>query len=187
VVCGPLQKRIKPGLMQESQAGAGQRSDILVPSGMELEDILAMVSPGKCVLWLTNGNWGMHDMLTSLLGKTGPANVFISSYAFSEYPAMIIQDMKVKGTIRELHCLFDKRLDVRSTGALNTMRKVATRIQLVHTHAKVTVIENDQHLIAVVGSANYTSNKRYESGVILTDRDAALFHKKWILEAFERK
>lgn len=174
---------------QPVSAGAGQRfeGEIQQPSTMKLEEVMNLTDSNRCVLWLTDGDWSMHDMLAAILERTGPADVFLSSYAFSEYPARLIADMKNRGVIRELHCLIDKRLDVRSASALNIIRNIATRLQLVNTHAKVTVVENGEHMIAVVGSANYTSNKRYESGVIFTDRDAALFHKKWISDAFEIK
>ncbi|MBE2229965.1 MAG: hypothetical protein IAE96_04895 [Chitinophagaceae bacterium] len=179
----------QPDHEEKPSAGAGQRfdGDIEMPASMKLLEVIDLVATGRCVLWLTDGDWSMHDMLMAILDRTGPANVYLSSYAFSEFPARLIADMKSRGIIRELHCLIDKRLDVRSASALNIIRNTATRLRLVRTHAKVTVIENDQHLIAVVGSANYTSNKRYEAGVILADRDAALFHKKWITDAFDRK
>jgi hypothetical protein len=75
---------------------------------------------------------------------------------------------------------------VRSASALTIIRNVANRCELVKTHAKVTVIENEEHMIAIVGSANYTTNKRYESGVIVTEKAIASFHKSWILNAIKK-
>ncbi len=57
---------------------------------------------------------------------------------------------------------------------------------MVNTHAEVTVIENDQFIFCVVGSANYTTNKRYEAGVIIADDVVSLFHKKWICDELRK-
>jgi hypothetical protein len=156
------------------------------PMSYKLEDALSMIQEGKCIHWLSEGDWSMHDMLIGLLMITGPAKVYLSSYAFSEYPARLIADHMSRKIITELYCLIDKRLDVRSASALSIIKNIATKLKLVHTHAKVTVIENDKMLVTVIGSANYTTNKRYECGVVLMDREAGLFHKKWMLDAFDK-
>lgn len=153
------------------------------PVSSKLEDMLQLLKDGRCIHWLSEGDWNMHDMLAGLLNFTGPADVYISSYAFTEFPARLIADLNANQIIKKLYCIIDKRIDVRSASALNILRTVATRLELVNTHAKVTVIENKKHMIAVVGSANYTTNRRYESGVIIADREAAGFHKKWIEDA----
>jgi hypothetical protein len=47
-------------------------------------------------------------------------------------------------------------------------------------HAKVTVIENTEWTISIIGSANYTENKRKEAGVIILTRAAADQQLLWI-------
>lgn len=172
---------------QKETAGDGQSfpGENVYPANMKLQSVLAMLSNSRCVHWVSEGDWSMHDLLFSLLDYTGPANVYLSSYAFSEFPARMIAEYKSRKIIKDLFCLIDKRLDVRSASALTMIKNVATRLELVNTHAKVTVIENDEHLIVVIGSANYTVNKRYECGVIITDSAAALFHKNWMINAFK--
>lgn len=156
------------------------------PVSTKLEDALALIQEGKCIHWVSEGDWSMHDMLIGLLMITGPADVYLSSYAFSEYPARLIADHMKRNIIKSLYCIIDKRLDVRSASALTIIKNIATRLELVQTHAKVTVIENDKIMLAVIGSANYTTNKRYETGVIIVEREAANFHKKWILHALDK-
>ena len=49
------------------------------------------------------------------------------------------------------------------------MTSMSDRLVLDEVHAKVTVVYNEKFKIAVVGSANYTENNRYEAGVITTN------------------
>lgn len=156
------------------------------PVSSKLEDALSLIDEGRCIHWLSEGDWSMHDMLIGLLMISGPADVYLSSYAFTEYPARLIADHMDRKIIKKLYCLIDKRLDVRSASALTIIRNIATRLELVNTHAKITVIENDAMMIVVIGSANYTTNKRYETGVVIVDREAATFHKNWMLYALDK-
>jgi hypothetical protein len=169
-------------------AGAAIKFDgkhLYATSG-KLNDVINQLEENTCVHWVSEGDWSMHDLLNALLELSGPANVYLSSYAFSEYPARMIADLVGRKIIRELYCLIDARIDVRSASALNLIKNCATRLELVNTHAKVTVIESNTMMIVTIGSANYTTNKRYECGVVMMDREAALFHKKWITDAFDK-
>lgn len=152
-----------------------------------IHDVLAMVQPGNCVHWVSDGEWSVHDLLLGLLQLSGPADVFLSSYAFSEYPARLIADLKSRGIIRSLYCLIDSRIDKRSASALTLIRNCADQLKMVNTHAKVTVIENAEFIFCIVGSANYTTNKRYEAGMIISDRSVSCFHKKWISDELRKE
>lgn len=180
--------RIKEDQSKPESAGSVLpfKGEHFFPATAKLEDALALVTEGRCIHWVSEGDWSMHDMLIGLLMISGPADVYLSSYAFSEYPARLIGDLVDRKAIKKLFCLIDKRLDVRSASALTIIRNVATKLQLVQTHAKVTVIENDKIMIVAIGSANYTSNKRYETGLVIVDREAANFHKKWMLNALDK-
>lgn len=152
----------------------------------KIHDVLALVEGNACVHWVSEGEWSVHDLLLGLLQMSGPATVYLSSYAFSEYPARLIADLKSRKVITQLHCLIDSRIDKRSASALNLVRNCADRLKMVNTHAKVTVIENEMHTFCIIGSANYTTNKRYEAGMIITDDAVSYFHKKWICDELER-
>ncbi|MGN6477253.1 MAG: hypothetical protein ACTHKV_08505 [Flavipsychrobacter sp.] len=152
----------------------------------KIYDVLAMVEPGSCVHWVSAGEWSVHDLLLGLLQISGPASVFLSSYAFSEHPARLIADLKGRKLITSLHCLIDSRIDKRSASALTLVQNCADQCKLINTHAKVTVIENKEHIYCIVGSANYTTNKRFEAGMIIGDTAVANFYKKWIVDELSR-
>lgn len=145
-----------------------------------LRDVTSAVAHGLTVHWMSNGDWSMHQLLGALLDLTGPADVYISSYAFSEQPARSVATWKAEGKIRALHCLLDSRIDVRSASALTQIQNLADRCKLCATHAKVTVLLADGWQLAVIGSANYTTNKRYECGLISTNPGVVQFHLDWI-------
>jgi hypothetical protein len=172
---------------EENASGAFDKQlNQRVSASNRVHDVLAMVQPGCCIHWVSDGEWSVHDLLLGLLQETGPADVYISSYAFSEYPARLIADLKDRKIIRSLYCLIDSRIDKRSASALNLVRNCADQLKLVNTHAKVTVIENSQFVFCIIGSANYTTNKRYEAGMVIGDAVVSSFHKKWISDELAR-
>ena len=143
--------------------------------------VMPLLQKGCSFQFISNGHWSMHQLLQSLLMLTGPADVYISSYAFSELPARVIAKCKEDGTIRQLNCIIDNRIDVRSAGALQLLMNAADKLKLCSTHAKVTVVNNDSFHFIVIGSANYTTNKRYESGVIMENKKLAGTNISWIM------
>lgn len=146
----------------------------------ELLDVIRIVTTKQNVVWVSDGNWSMHQLLMGLLDITGPASVHIATYAMGETPARIILQLKEAGLITELYCAIDNRVDTRSAGSLQLIMSISDRYVLDDIHAKVTVIENDEWTITVIGSANYTENKRKEAGVIILTRTAADQQLLWI-------
>lgn len=157
----------------------------LMPQSLALADVVKLVQPKAVVLWVSASEWCMHDMLVALLSITGPAEVMISSYAMSENPTRIISKLKDSGMITKLSMLLDNRVDVRSAGSYQLCQAICDKIKLIKTHAKVTVITNKEWQLAVIGSANYTDNTRYESGVIVINEAAVQMQLLWMNKAFE--
>jgi hypothetical protein len=174
---------------QTNEHALVQVGALAFPISHQLKNVMELVQPGmnRHVMWATDGNWSMIDMLVALMAKMFPCDVTISSYAFSEKPARIIADMKESGHIRRLDCIIDSRVDVRAASALNLVQSAADRCVLCDTHAKVTLLANDEHCLTVVGSANYTANKRYEAGMITDSQDIYNFYYGWIQLAMDRR
>ncbi len=161
-------------------AGIVDDNDQLAPTSPRLMEVINLVDHGRTIHWMSEGDWSMHQLLQSLLQKTGPADVWISSFAFSELPARVICDLKDTGVIKQLKCIIDSRVDTRSASALAMLKNACNELKLCATHSKVTVLKNEEWFVAVVGSANYTSNKRIETGIITAIPVIASFHQKWI-------
>jgi hypothetical protein len=153
------------------------------PIARQLPALVDAVTGQQTMHYVTGGEWSMYELFIAMLERSGKAKVFISSYAFSDHSARILATLRNENRISELICILDNRVDVRSASALTILKNCSTYCRLVSTHAKVTVVEGEEESFVVVGSANYTENKRYEAGIITTDPDAIEFHKRWITKA----
>jgi hypothetical protein len=170
-------EEIKPGL-KEVQVGSFSFS--IPDNAMEVVESAKSYHP-HMVHWVSRAEWSAIDLLTAILSMhSGAADITLSSYAFSERPARILANLMSEGKIAKLHCIIDSRVDVRSQTALQLIKGCAQKLKLVDTHAKVTVVHMDGFWYTVVGSANYTSNRRFEAGFITTHADIAAFHTQWI-------
>jgi hypothetical protein len=158
--------------------GIGCSDDSII--GSSLDGVINGLDKCPLVHWYSYGDWSMHQLLKALLQKTGPADVLISSYAFSETPTRVIAVLKNDGLIKRLDCVIDSRVETRTAGSMQLLRGICDGLALVATHAKVTLIKSSNMVVTVVGSANYTENKRYEAGIVTTNESVFNFHLSWI-------
>lgn len=161
---------------------SSQTKTILSASGTHLADSIGTLEQGKDICFVTGGRWSAHELRAFILKQTGPARVFISTWAMSEDSSRLLLTAIETGLITELNCIFDRRLPVRKPGIMQLAQQICTRISLVDCHAKITVIQNNDWKVTIIGSANDTNNKRIEAGVLLTNPDVALFHERWMME-----
>ena len=147
----------------------------------KLHQVFGKVIDGQSVHYASLGDWSTHDLLFFLLEQTGPARVYFTTWAISEYAIRQLYQFIEHGLILELKGIFDYRNGIRKPAELQFLHKITTDIKAAKCHAKVTVIENDNWGISVVGSANYTRNPRIEAGVLCCDKTVAAFHRDWIL------
>jgi hypothetical protein len=148
----------------------------------KLHQVFGKVFDGQSVHYASLGDWSTHDLLFFLLKQTGPAKVYFTTWAISEYAIRQLYQFIEHGLILELKGIFDYRNGIRKPAELQFLQKITTDIKAAKCHAKVTVIENDHWGISVVGSANYTRNPRIEAGVLCCDKTIAAFHRDWILK-----
>ena len=147
----------------------------------KLHQVFGKVIDGQSVHYASLGDWSTHDLLFFILEQTGPARVYFTTWAISEYAIRQLYQFIEHGLILELKGIFDYRNGIRKPAELQCLQKITTDIKAAKCHAKVTVIENDNWGISVVGSANYTRNPRIEAGVLCCDKTVAAFHRDWIL------
>jgi len=148
----------------------------------KLHHVFGKIIDGQSVHYASLGDWSTHDLLFFLLEQTGPARVYFTTWAISEYAIRQLYQFIEHGLILELKGIFDYRNGIHKPAELQFLQKITTDIKAAKCHAKVTVIENDCWGISVVGSANYTRNPRIEAGVLCCDKTVAAFHRDWILK-----
>ena len=147
----------------------------------KLVQVFGRVIQGQSIHYASLGDWSTHDLLFFLLEQTGPARVYFTTWAISEYAIRQLYQFIEHGLIVELKGIFDYRNGIRKPAELQFLQKITTDIKAAKCHAKVTVIINDSWGVCVVGSANYTRNPRIEANVLCSVRDVAEFHRDWIL------
>ena len=164
-----------------SVASGGTTMLTIGKSNAKLHQVFGQVAQYQSVHYVSLGDWSTHDLLFFLLEQTGPARVYFTTWAISEYAIRQLYQFIEQGMILELKGIFDYRNGIRKPAELQFLQKITTDIKAAKCHAKVTVIENDSWGISVVGSANYTRNPRIEAGVLCSDKNVAAFHRDWIL------
>jgi hypothetical protein len=149
--------------------------------GEKLQDVFGKIVNGDSKHYASMGDWSTHDLLFFLLEQTGPARVYFTTWAISEFAIRQLYQFIEQGLILELKGIFDYRNGVRKPAELQFLQKITTDIKAAKCHAKITVIENEHWGISVVGSANYTRNPRIEAGVLCCDKAVAAFYREMIL------
>jgi hypothetical protein len=179
-------------LHQEPSAGAplmahGELGKTFTVMGRKV-DVLASLPKlerNTQLHFCTEGKWSSHELLAKLLEITGPADVELTSYSFTEDPVRMLTQYLDSGIIKNLMVLVDKRVKVQNPSAYQLAVANFRYMKLVQIHAKVMIIRNDKYSITVISSANYTRNKRIEVGCITENFEIAMFHQNWIAKHFK--
>jgi hypothetical protein len=138
--------------------------------------------PENYILWNSFGEWSMHELLYYMLVRSGPSNVYITTWAISELAMRSLCKYMKEGLIQELHLFCDYRNTSRKPAELAYIEQNATKIKLGKCHAKLTVIDSLALPVLISGSANYTKNPRFESGSIFFRKDLVDFQRNTIIK-----
>lgn len=153
---------------------------VLCKGPHKLKALIDALQPGKAAHYVSDGDWSMHDLVTELLPRYKPADIFITTYALREFPVrQLIMALESK-TLLSVSMLLDARSRTRTPEVLQLAQFNLSRIRLTSIHAKVTVIRGAAGAVTIVGSANWTQNPRIECGIVTMDEAAAAFHINWI-------
>jgi phosphatidylserine/phosphatidylglycerophosphate/cardiolipin synthase-like enzyme len=137
------------------------------------ESVPIFVEANAVYPFWTDGKWSYHQLIKQLILQVGKSDVYLSTWAITEEPLRVIHKLKKEGKISRLCGIFDYRLSERSPKGYAFAKEFFDEIILIENHSKVTIIDNDSIPISVIGSANWTKNKRLEAGVILTNKETA--------------
>lgn len=157
----------------------GQARFVVGRKKVDLQQVLGPLVQDEHVHVPSMGSWSMHHVLAYLLHKTGPADVWITSWSITEEPIALIVEHLENGAIRQLRALFHDRVEAMNPAA-HSMARFNLQVKLAKVHAKTLVVINDKWAITVKGSANFTRNPRIENYVICTHRAVAEQDRDWI-------
>jgi hypothetical protein len=136
---------------------------------MDFFRTLPALAMGSTLHFTTQGKWSTHELLAHLLDVSGHAQVDILTYSMTENPVRMLIDCLDSCRISWLRVVTDKRFRTHQPKPY----QLATGrfpVYLTDNHAKVMLIYNAKWAMTVIGSANFTRNKRTEVGCIICDR-----------------
>ena len=146
---------------------------------------IGQLQNGKTTHYYSYGNFNLVRLLIHLLKQTGPANVFMTSYSFSQTSIEQLLNHRQKGNILSFRVIIDNRVKTMSPIPFQ-MLSTAFDYRCSSIHAKVALVWNDNWNISVVTSQNATDNPKLERGTIFTDIETYNFDKNALENEFIR-
>lgn len=145
--------------------------------------------------YVTFGQWSFHQIIEVLAIKYASKDLVFSTYSISEEPVRALFKLKEKGHLNSIRALVDRRVRETKAAAFHFLGGMGENVFLqnpqnaIECHAKVAVLSGGQIPIVIVTSQNLTKNRRVESDVILTYKEAVDFNLEWLenSELFEKE
>ncbi len=150
----------------------------------EVKRLIDVLDNKPAIIHYLARGYNLHNVFVDLLKKTGPAKVHIVSYSITELPMRILSQLLKKEVITELNIVLD--FTVKRTPALDQfVKQFSTTLKYTDTHAKISIIENDNFNLVLSGSANLTKNNRYENGFIFSGKVYTQAYTQWFKKIFD--
>lgn len=153
-----------------------------------IEKIVASCGAYSNTYFVTNGEFSLHELIRALADRMPVIDeLVLSSFSFTEMPTRLLGELKESGKVKKLYVLADTRARANYPGVVQQLRIISDAMAIAPVHAKVTVLHSSKINYTVIGSANWTTNPRYETGFITMDNKVADFNRQWILQAISDK
>lgn len=153
---------------------------VRVSARAKIEEVFPKLEQGMYIDFVSAAEWSTHELVFWVLAQTGKADLYIATWSMTENAARMLVEAKERGVIGEVRCLFDYRIKVRYPEVHDFVKGHFEQTGIDNSHAKVTVIVNDNWAIRILGSSNYTNNPRVEVGTLVVDKRKAQMHIDWI-------
>jgi len=149
--------------------------------------LVGEVGPDKLVEFNTAGEFSFHQVIEYLVTITGASDLYLSTWTIKEDPARALFNLKQKGLLKGLYCVFDHRIRTHDAKHYYFIEKICTEIKLTSVHAKVAVLIGDKCSLVMTTSANMSNNPRIEVGTISGHDKLIEFHLGWITNVLQGK
>ena len=144
------------------------------------------ISDGVVFPFLTMGDFSMLDVVAAVLDQTGPANVDISTWTMGVYDANALWSFVESAKIERIRFLMDPSMFGRREDLAKEFIAAfgGDSIRCIESHAKFTLIYNDNYSVLIQSSMNMNRNKRLENGTVICDAGAVGFHRDIVDQVF---
>jgi len=149
-----------------------------------LTQTIGELVPGQNLHFYSWATFNLVRLIIYLLRQTGPANLLMTSYSFSQKSIEELLARKQTGLLQSVRLLIDNRVRVMSPKPFQ-MLQTAFDYRCTSVHAKVALIYNDNWKISIVTSQNATDNPKLERGIIFTDPEVFEFDFKVLENEFD--
>lgn len=146
----------------------------------DLSDVFTELSEQEIIMYFTKGRWSMHHLIKHICEIIGQCEVTLCTWAMTEKPLATIERLRQENKITKLTGIFEDKILTKGKGYAFA-KQFFDETYTTRCHAKVTVFENDQYAVSVFASSNLTKNRRVENGVIISDRETAIWAKNYLL------
>ncbi|MFZ4401479.1 MAG: hypothetical protein ACOYO1_15695 [Bacteroidales bacterium] len=150
-----------------------------------LTKIIGDILPGKTIHFYSWANFNLVKLILFVLKQTGPADILMTSYSFSQKSIESLNSYKKSGLIKNIQVLIDNRVRVMSPKPFQMLIS-SFDYRCTSVHAKVALIWNEKWNITIVTSQNATDNPKLERGIIFTDKSIFDFDFKTLTDEFLR-
>jgi hypothetical protein len=172
----------------------GKQETMLIPGIMQdvncsndVKEIVELLGKDDSVMFWSEGRWSLYSLVCKIIERWGTSDLYLSSWGLSEEPLRALHNLQQKGLLEKLYCLLDYRIKERQAKAFQLCEGISTKIGLMKSHAKVTVIETKSgEIFTIIGSMNWTRNNKNEAGIILKNMDIGHYCKGFMLNMINK-
>lgn len=150
--------------------------------------LIGAIEPGTEITGLTNGQFGLIDIIEHVLAEIGPADVAISTWTMGIYDADRCAAFCANGQISSIRWLVDPSMFGRRPELSVPLLRAfgAGAFRPVNTHAKFCTLVNAIAAVTIRSSMNLNPNRRMETFDITESRDLAAFFNAVVDDVFGR-
>ena len=144
-----------------------------------IDNHLSKLSPNYLGAYL-GADIQLYNLLEWVLLQTNAANITVITFSMNEIFIRKIYQLKKANLIKNITVILDSKAIQKTRKLASFAANVFSEMYFSKTHAKIILIENDNHQIAIVGSQNFTRGNREESGLITNTPDTVAIYKNEI-------
>lgn len=186
-------ERSDPGITARVHRAKGKARLISAMKQEAAREILpALPEPGYHYHIISNGKsdfWTWIPVIASYMGTV--EEFYASTWSLNRANTTELLDLLDQGRIRNATVLTGLYFKRRETAVYATLveglLQRGQRYRALPTHAKISLLGNEDHHITIEGSANWTGNPQIEQYVITDDPEIYGFHRAWMEEVCRRK
>lgn len=111
----------------------------------------------------------LYNILDWVLQQTNKAHVTVVTFSISEEFIRKIYLLQKADLIADITVIIDFKAMQKTHKIEKFAGNVFSEMYYARTHAKLVLIQNENHKVAIVGSQNFTKGNREENGVVTND------------------